>query len=74
MTSEGYVVMSLATHAEVSIGYPLSIKQEIPLSFAEGMIGVIPVFSSMEYAKAYCNGQSCEINKLIYKSNLNGES
>ena len=74
MKTEGYVVMSLATHAEIYMDHPLAIKQEIPLNFAEGMIGVIPVFSSMEDAKAYCNGQSCEINKLIYKSNLNGES
>ena len=60
--------MSLATHAEVSNGYTLSIKQEIPLSFAEGMIGAMPVFSSLEEAKAYCNGLSYEIKKINYQS------
>ena len=69
MTSEGYAVMSLAQHAEVCFGHPLALNQEIPLIFAEGMVGAIPVFSSIEDALAYCNGRSYEIRKIIYKNN-----
>ena len=67
MKTEGYVVMSLATHAEIYMGHPLALKQEIPLNFAEGMIGAMPVFSSMEDAKAYCNGRPYEITKINYQ-------
>jgi len=73
MKSEGYVVMSLATHVEVCVGAFLSIKQEIPLNFAEGMVGAIPVFSSLEDAEAYCNGCSYRIEKITYKSKLRSE-
>ena len=55
MTDETmYVVTKLTTEANVSVaGCGVS---PIKLSFAEGMIGVLPVFNNYEAAEKYADG------------------
>lgn len=45
-----YAVQGLAQYVEVSA---FGIHHEVKLSFADGMIGALPVFDTYENAKAY---------------------
>jgi hypothetical protein len=52
-----YAVMLLNKKNKVSVNNcqpPL--EQEIVMSFADGMVGVLPVFDKLEDAEAYANG------------------
>jgi len=50
-----YVVQLLRKEIIVSVGIqsPLSRKQTVKLSYAEGMIGALPVFDTYENALTY---------------------
>lgn len=45
-----YVVLQLNKQVEISVG---GRELEVPLSYAEGMVGTLPVFSSKELAKLF---------------------
>lgn len=50
-----FSVMSLVTSIDVeSMGF----KRTEPLSFAEGMVGALPVFDTREHAEAFAAGKS----------------
>ena len=50
-----FMVQLLRKEIIVSVGIqsPLSLKQTVKLSYAEGMIGALPVFDTHENALAY---------------------
>jgi len=54
---KGYVVLALSTKQKISVSncHP-PLEQEITMCFADGMIGCLPVFDSMEAAEKYANG------------------
>ena len=49
-----WAVMALEMTADLSV---LSGEVTVPLRFAEGMIGVLPVFGNRESAEAYAGGR-----------------
>ena len=50
-----FSVMSLVTSIDVeSMGF----KRTEPLSFAEGMVGALPVFDTREHAEAFAAGNA----------------
>ena len=55
-----YAVQGLAQYVEVSA---FGIHHEVKLSFADGMIGALPVFDTYENAKAYA-GDKFKIIKV----------
>lgn len=63
-TKVAYLVMSFRETAEIHFG---TIRSEVKLSFAEGMIGCVPVFKDRESADAFAEGKFpifvCEIGK-----------
>jgi hypothetical protein len=55
-----FVALKLARDINVSV---LGMNQSVPLSFAKGMTGALPVFATREEALDYANGD-CEVLKL----------
>lgn len=55
-----WVVLNL--HMKGNMNTPLG-EQEIPMVWAHGMVGVLPVFDTEEGAKQYANG-ACGIVEL----------
>lgn len=49
-----YLVQALTTEIEANI---LGHKTDIKLSFAQGMIGALPVFKTLEDAEVYSEGK-----------------
>lgn len=49
-----YVVLTVDTDLMVEV---LGTKHETPLIYADGMVGVLPVFETKEQAEAYAGGQ-----------------
>lgn len=47
-----YMVMAVIKSTEVELK-DLGLKQDLPLTWADGMVGVIPVFKDEESAKKY---------------------
>jgi len=48
-----YLVLNVETHVSVQTR---EWKQTVPLTSAEGMVGLIPAFSDIRKARAYANG------------------
>jgi hypothetical protein len=63
MIKHGVVVMVMKKSLTVSA---MGIEKELPLDFAPGMIGMIPVFDTEENARAY--GGDNELSELQYES------
>ena len=60
-----YVVKTIKKDIEVLVlGQPI----KIPLSFADGMVGALPVFATREEARKYCEGDDTLISVIDYKS------
>ena len=62
MKRTGYAVMSMVEMADINTEWAR--VNNVHLSFAEGMIGMMPVFSTREDAEAYCNGDDFDIKKI----------
>lgn len=52
---KGYMVAGMDTNISIEVG---GTEENLPLFYAEGMIGVMPVFDTEENAKAYAEGIS----------------
>lgn len=48
-----YMVYSLVSEHKINIGYH---KQPLSLTWADGMIGVLPIFNNREDAEKYSDG------------------
>ncbi len=57
-----YLVMLLEKDRTVSVA---SVKTELSLTWADGMLGVCPVFDSKEDAEAYIGDRECEIYYVV---------
>lgn len=64
--SKLYAVQVLKKEVDVEV---LGIKQSLPLSWADGMVGIIPVFDSLENAQIWADGS--EIVAMEYSKNEN---
>lgn len=61
-----YVALSLTREVDVVL---MGMETEIPLTFAEGMIGAFPVFKTREQAETFAD-ESCGVAELsILQSN-----
>ena len=66
--SELYCVL-LVQKEQMAEMAAFGIKQRLKLSWADGMIGVIPVFEDKEKAERYADGK-CEIMTVVRKSDV----
>lgn len=62
---EAFMVVAML-HETVTVASAWG-EQDIPLSFAPGMIGALPVFDTLEAAEAFADGQ-CAIHCVVRKS------
>lgn len=59
-----YVLMKLRKNLAISF---LGIEQELPLCWATGMIGAVPVFNTEEEAEKFRGDSEAEIYEVKYK-------
>ncbi len=64
-----YLVQALAQKVEVELGL---VKREVPLSFADGMIGALPVFSNKKKAMKYA-GKKYAVKVMMGTDEKGGE-
>lgn len=50
-----FAVMSLVTSIDVEF---MGFNRSEPMSFAEGMVGALPVFDTREHAEAFADGNA----------------
>jgi len=67
-----YVVFRLDRTVKVDV---MGLSVSVPLSFADGMIGAMPVFKDKESAEAFANGY-CKVEEVraVPVNHLNKES
>ena len=59
-----WIVMAVKKSIEVEMP-AFGFKQELPLSSADGMIGMIPVFDTKEQAEEYADGKSKVVECVV---------
>lgn len=64
-----YLVMALKENLDVLV---YGVKQKAPLSYADGMVGAMPIFETLEQAEAYSNGRHkiIEVTEIKRKPSL----